>query len=147
MKVNRAIPVLTGRLGRSPTTAEIAEHIEASSEEVLEALEAAVAYEPVSLDTSPGAEEEDESWGASVGHEDPGYELVEHTATLAPAMRELPQRERIILHMRFVEDMTQSQIADKIGISQMHVSRLIRQSLARLRTAALAAEKQAMRER
>ena len=133
MKVNRAIPTLTGRLGRSPTTAEIAAHIGASSEEVLEALEAAVAYEAVSLDTSPGADDDDESWGHAVGVEDPGYELVEYGATLAPAMRTLPQRERLILHMRFVEDMTQSEIADRIGISQMHVSRLIRKALEAMR--------------
>ena len=133
MQVNRAIPVLTGKLGRSPSTAEIAEHIQASSEEVLEALEAAVAYEPVSLDTSPGSEDDDETWAQSVGSEDPGYELVEYGATLAPAMQALPKRERIILHMRFVEDMTQSQIAERIGISQMHVSRLIRQALEAMR--------------
>ena len=133
MKVNRAIPALTGKLGRSPTTAEIAEHIDATSEEVLEALEAAVAYEPVSLDTSPGAEDEDETWAQSIGAEDRGYELVEYGATLAPAMRVLPERERMILHMRFVEDMTQSQIADRIGISQMHVSRLIRKALETMR--------------
>jgi RNA polymerase sigma-B factor len=134
MKVNRAIPALTGKLGRSPTTAEIAEHIEASSEEVLEALEAAVAYEPVSLDTSPGADEDDETWAQSIGTDDPGYEIVEHGATLAPAMRSLPARERMILHMRFVEDMTQSQIAEHIGISQMHVSRLIRKALEAMRS-------------
>ena len=133
MQVNRAIPQLTGKLGRSPTTAEIAEHIDATSEEVLEALEAAVAYEPVSLDTSPGAEDDDEAWGHSLGTEDPGYELVEYGATLAPAMRALPEREQLILHMRFVEDMTQSQIADRIGISQMHVSRLIRKALEAMR--------------
>jgi len=132
MQVNRAIPVLTGRLGRSPTPAEIAEHIQASSEEVLEALEAAVAYEPVSLDTSPGADD-DEAWAQSVGSEDPGYELVEYGATLAPAMSALPKREQIILHMRFVEDMTQSQIAERIGISQMHVSRLIRKAIEEMR--------------
>ena len=137
MKVNRAIPVLTGKLGRSPTTAEIAEHIEATSEEVLEALEAAVAYEPVSLDTSPGTEDEDETWAQSVGHDDPGYELVEYGATLAPAMAALPPRERIILHMRFVEDMTQSEIAKRVGISQMHVSRLIRKALETMRDAAV----------
>ena len=138
MKVNRAIPVLTGKLGRSPTTAEIAEHIAASSEEVLEAMEAAVAYEPVSLDTSPGTGEEDETWAQSVGSEDPGYELVEHSATLAPAMRQLPERERMILQMRFVQDMTQSQIAERIGISQMHVSRLIRKALEVVRSETLA---------
>jgi RNA polymerase sigma-B factor len=125
--VNRAVPVLTGRLGRSPTPAEIAEHIDATAEDVLEALEAAVAYEPVSLDSSPGTDAEDDTWAQAVGADDPAYELVEQSATLAPAMRSLPDRERLILHMRFVEDMTQSQIAEKIGISQMHVSRLIRQ--------------------
>ena len=134
MKVNRAIPALTGKLGRSPTTAEIAEHIEASSEEVLEALEAAVAYEPVSLDTSPGADEEDDTWAQSIGTDDPNYELVEHSATLAPAMKALPPRERVILQMRFVEDMTQSQIAERVGISQMHVSRLIRKALEAMRS-------------
>jgi RNA polymerase sigma-B factor len=134
MQVNRAIPVLTGRLGRSPTPAEIAEHIQASSEEVLEALEAAVAYEPASLDTSPGAEDDDEAWAHTIGSEDPGYELVEYGATLAPAMSALPKREQIILHMRFVEDMTQSQIAERIGISQMHVSRLIRKAIEEMRT-------------
>ena len=135
MQINRAIPVLTGKLGRSPTTAEIAEHIQASSEEVLEALEAAVAYEPVSLDTAPGADEDDEAWSRYVGVEEPGYEVAEYNATLGPAMRALPRRERLILFMRFVEDMTQSQIAERIGVSQMHVSRLIRQALETLRDA------------
>ena len=137
IQVNRAIPALTGRLGRSPTTAEIAEHIQASTEDVLEALEAAVAYEPVSLDSSPGADEDDETWAQAVGAEDPSYELVEFGATLAPALQALPPRERVILHMRFVEDMTQSQIAEKIGISQMHVSRLIRKALEAMRETAV----------
>jgi len=133
IKVNRAIPALTGKLGRSPTPAEIAENIGATSEEVLEALEAAVAYEPVSLDTSPGSEDEDETWAQSVGAEDPGYQLVEYGADLAPAMQALPERERLILYMRFVKDMTQSEIADRVGISQMHVSRLIRKALEAMR--------------
>jgi RNA polymerase sigma-B factor len=137
LKVNRAIPVLTGRLGRSPTTAEIAEHIESTSEDVLEALEAAVAYEPVSLDTTPGADDDDDTWAQSVGTEDPGYTIVEYGATLAPALKALPERERLILHMRFVEDMTQSQIAERIGISQMHVSRLIRKALEVMRSEAV----------
>ena len=115
------------------TPAEIAESIGATSEEVLEALEAAVAYEPVSLDTSPGSEDEDETWAQSIGAEDPGYELAEYSADLAPAMRALPERERLILHMRFVQDMTQSEIADRVGISQMHVSRLLAKTLVQLR--------------
>jgi RNA polymerase sigma-B factor len=133
IKVNRAVPTLTARLGRSPTPAEIAEHIDATAEDVLEALEAAVAYEPVSLNSNPGGDDEDDGWAQAVGAEDPGYELVEQSVTLAPAMRALPPRERLILHMRFVEDMTQSQIAEKIGISQMHVSRLIRKALEAVR--------------
>jgi RNA polymerase sigma-B factor len=133
MQVNRAIPALTGRLGRSPTTAEIAEHIQASSEEVLEALEASVAYEPVSLDTMPGSEDDDDGLSQAVGTHDPAYDVVEHAATLEPAMRALPERERAILHMRFALDMTQSQIAERIGISQMHVSRLIRKALEAMR--------------
>jgi RNA polymerase sigma-B factor len=131
MQVNRAIPALTGRLGRSPTTAEIGEHIGATSEEVVEAIEAAVAYEPVSLDTTPGDDED--TWAQSIGAHDPAFDLVEYEATLAPALRALPPRERLIVHMRFVQDMTQSQIADKVGISQMHVSRLIRKALEAMR--------------
>ena len=137
IQVNRAIPALTGRLGRSPTTAEIAEHIQATTEDVLEALEAAVAYEPVSLDSSSSADDDDETWGHAVGAEDPQYEVVEYGATLAPAMKALPERERQILQMRFVEDLTQSQIAEKIGISQMHVSRLIRKALEQMREASV----------
>jgi len=134
IKVNRAIPALTARLGRSPSPAEIAEHIEATSEEVLEALEAAVAYEPLSLDTSASGSDEDEvGWAQSLGEEDPAYETVEYGASLAPAMQALPPRERLILHLRFVEDLTQSQIAEKIGVSQMHVSRLIRKALQTVR--------------
>ena len=134
LQVNKAIPVLTGKLGRSPTTSEIAEHIQATSEEVLEALEAAVAYEPMSLDTSPGGDDDDDGgWGDSLGHEDPGYDIAEYGASLAPALQALPPRERVILHLRFVEDLTQSQIADKIGVSQMHVSRLIRKALETVR--------------
>ena len=133
MQVNRAIPALTGRLGRSPTTAEIAEHIQASSEEVLEALEASVAYEPVSLDATSRADEDDDGPVHVVGTDDPAYEVVEHAATIEPAMRALPEREQAILHMRFVLDMTQSQIAERIGISQMHVSRLIRKALESMR--------------
>ncbi|MEA2387181.1 MAG: polymerase sigma-B factor [Thermoleophilaceae bacterium] len=138
MQVNRAIPALTAGLGRSPTTAEIAEHIDATSEEVVEAIEAAVAYEPVSLDTSPGSDEEDDTWASSVGAEDPAYDIVEYGATLEPALKVLTPRERLILHLRFVEDMTQSQIAEKVGISQMHVSRLIRKALETMRDATAA---------
>jgi RNA polymerase sigma-B factor len=139
LKINKAIPALTGQLGRSPTTGEIAEFIQASSEDVLEALEAAVAYEPVSLDTAPSGEDDDEGWAQALGEEDPAYEIVEYEASLAPALRTLSDRERLILHLRFAEDLTQSQIAERVGVSQMHVSRLIRKALQDLRDASGAA--------
>jgi RNA polymerase sigma-B factor len=91
----------------------------------------------VSLDTAPGSEDDDETWAQSLGAEDDGYKLVEYGAVLGPAMRALPEREQLILHMRFVLDMTQSEIADRIGISQMHVSRLIRKALQTMRDEAV----------
>jgi RNA polymerase sigma-B factor len=88
----------------------------------------------LSLDAPrPGGEDsEDSGFGDVSGEEDVRFEPVELGATIAPALRALPERDRRILHLRFVEDMTQSQIATDIGVSQMHVSRLIRRSLARL---------------
>ena len=69
-----------------------------------------------------------------IGVEDPGYELAEYTATLGPELRALPERDRRVLYLRFVDDLTQSEIAERIGVSQMHVSRLIRAALAKLRS-------------
>jgi RNA polymerase sigma-B factor len=129
---------LAKELGRSPSAAECAEALSLSEEEVLEAFEAAMAYDSLSLDAprSGGDDADDSSFSDTLGEEDGRFELVELGATIAPALRELPDRDRRILHMRFSEDMTQSQIAARIGVSQMHVSRLIRRSLTRLATAA-----------
>jgi RNA polymerase sigma-B factor len=103
---------------------------------VLEAMEAATAYDSVPLEAPRPGDDDDEGGGpvARLGGEDPGYELAEYSATLAPELRALPERDRLVLYLRFVEDLTQSEIADQIGVSQMHVSRLIRAALAKLRS-------------
>ena len=138
VKVDRTVSSLATDLGRAPSPAEIAEATGASLEDILEAREAAGAYQAVSLD-KPRAEREDgagETFAESLGDEDPGFEIAEHGATIAGLMHTLPPRERHVLHLRFVEDLTQSEIGERIGVSQMHVSRLIRQAIARLRNAA-----------
>jgi RNA polymerase sigma-B factor len=135
LEVNRAVTDLSRTLGRSPTPAELAEATEFTHEEVLEALEAATAHDSVPLEAPrPGDDDDEGGVVAKLGGEDPGYELAEYSATLAPELRALPERDRLVLYLRFVEDLTQSEIADQIGVSQMHVSRLIRAALAKLRS-------------
>jgi RNA polymerase sigma-B factor len=137
MQVDRAIKELSGRLGRSPSVDEVAESIDASQEEVLSAMEASQAYEAVSLESERSSSEPGgDTYADAIGSEDERFDLVEYGAAIAPALEALQPRDRLILHLRFVEDMTQSQIADRIGVSQMQVSRLIRRSLTRLRDAA-----------
>jgi RNA polymerase sigma-B factor len=138
LEVNRAVSQLSRTLGRSPNPAEIAGFTDLTHEEVLEAMEAATAYDSVSLEapraTGEGDGEADEVGVLDrLGGEDPGYELAEYTATLAPQLRALSERDRLVLHLRFVEDLTQSEIAEQIGVSQMHVSRLIRRALEQVR--------------
>ena len=138
MQVDRSIKELAGRLGRSPSVDEVAEHTHTSVEDVLGAMEAGLAYEAVSLDSERGnpTEPSAETVADGIGEADERFELVEYGASIAPAVKALSDRDRLILHLRFVEDLTQSQIADRIGVSQMQISRLIRRSLARLRAAA-----------
>ncbi len=134
LEVGDVVDRMTAALGRSPTPREIATEMSLPVEEVVEALDAATAYSPVALDAPRRSEEGDD--GALVdtlGAIDDGYELVEHDATLAPAVRRLPARQREILRLRFDEDLTQSEIAARVGISQMHVSRLLRRALDQLR--------------
>jgi RNA polymerase sigma-B factor len=141
MHLDQAVEALHRKLGRSPSTKEVAAELGQSEEEILEAIEAQGAYDAVSLeqhrsDDSQGGD----TYADTLATEDGSYELVEYEATIAPALKALTPRDRLILHMRFSEDMTQSEIAERIGVSQMHVSRLIRQALARLRAVARAAE-------
>jgi RNA polymerase sigma-B factor len=134
VRVDRVADEMSRELGRLPTPGEIAERTGASLEQVLEAREASAAYRAVSLDR-PRSEDDDESdsYADAFGAEDPGYGLAEDSATVDRLMRVLTDREREVLRLRFEEDLTQSEIGQRVGVSQMHVSRLIRQSIARLR--------------
>ena len=127
-QVSETREVLTQRLGRSPTVQEIARQVDADPDLVLEALDTASVYATVPLPSTP-----DEGEMAPLGFIDSGLELVEQRATLRPLLARLPARERTILALRFVRGMSQSQIAAEVGVSQMHVSRLITRSLAVLR--------------
>jgi RNA polymerase sigma-B factor len=138
MAVDAAVREQSRAIGRSPSAAEVGEALGIGEEEVLEAMEAASAYETISLESHRygGDADDGASYAERVGEEDAQYELVEYNATIAPVMRALPVRDRAVLHLRFVEDLTQAEIADRIGVSQMHVSRIIRRALERLRAVA-----------
>ncbi len=134
LKVRDAQERLANHRGRAPTVNELAEYLELGTEEIIDALQAIQAYESLSLDAPrPGATDEVTSYGDAMGAEDARYELVELDATVSAVLGRIPARERQILRMRFVEDLTQTEIAARIGISQMQVSRLLRRSLDQLR--------------
>ena len=135
VKVERLGDALGRELGRAPTVEELAERAGITAEQVLEAREASSAYRAVSLDR-PRDDEDDEGLAGGYGAEDPGFGLAEDAATVERLMRVLTDREREVLRLRFAEDMTQSEIGAIVGVSQMHVSRIIRQAVARLRVAA-----------
>ena len=120
------------QLGRSPTVAELAEAADCSEEAIMEAMEAGQGYRSASLD-APGAGSV--SLGDRLATEDIGTSLVEERSVLEPALAALPERSRQIVKLRFIDGLTQSEIATQIGISQMHVSRLLAASLAQLREA------------
>lgn len=133
LKINAAIDQLSGKLGRSPTVKDIASHTGYTTEEVSEALDASSAYTPAALDAPfLGDPDAERTLGEGLGSEEGGYEMVDISQAIAPAFKALPTREQTILRLRFIEDLTQSEIADKVGVSQMHVSRLLRRSLDRL---------------
>jgi RNA polymerase sigma-B factor len=137
LKVRNAQERFASERGRAPTVNQLAEYLELDTEQVINALQAVHAYESLSLDAPrPGGEEGAITYGDAVGQEDERYELVELDATVAAALKHVPARERMILRMRFIEDMTQTEIAARVGISQMQVSRLLRRSLDQLRAQA-----------
>jgi RNA polymerase sigma-B factor len=142
MKLDQAVEQLYRKLGRSPSTKEVAVHLDQTEEEVLEALEAQGAYDAVSLEQhrSDDPDSSGDTYADTISTEEERYELVEYKAAIAPTLSALSPRDRLILHLRFSEDQTQSEIAERIGVSQMHVSRLIRRALARLRTVVRAGE-------
>ena len=143
IQLSRTIEELTVQLGRSPTIAELAKSAEVSEEEVLEALESGRAYSSLSL-SAGGQQDDGEELDPleSIGTEEHAYEVSEDRAVLAPGFRVLDDRERKILHLRFFKGLTQSQIAQQVGISQMHVSRLIRRSLEKIRDEIAAEEEE-----
>jgi RNA polymerase sigma-B factor len=138
LKVDRAVADLSKDLQHPPSVSQIAESVRASEEQVLEALEAAGAYRATSIDAPrPGGEDDaGDTVGDAVGRADQGFGLAEDRATLERLMTALGEREREVLRLRFVEDLTQAEIGERIGVSQMQISRIIRQSLSRLRSAA-----------
>jgi RNA polymerase sigma-B factor len=134
VQLSRLVEQLTVQLARSPTIPELAKAAGVEEEEVLEALESGRAYTSLSLSVGGGGGDEDDLDPLeSLGTEEHQYEVSEDRAVLAPGFKVLDERERKILQLRFFEGLTQSQIAQQVGISQMHVSRLIRRSLEKIR--------------
>jgi RNA polymerase sigma-B factor len=134
VQLSRLVEQLTVQLSRSPTIPELAKAAGVEEEEVLEALESGRAYTSLSLSVGGGGGDDDDLDPLeSLGTEEHQYEVSEDRAVLAPGFKALDERERMILQLRFFEGLTQSQIAQQVGISQMHVSRLIRRSLEKIR--------------
>ena len=140
LAVGRAQEELSKRLGRSPAVREVASELSCTPEQVLEASEAARSYEASSLD-APMSREDDDSGPLvdMIASEDTALGLVERREALASTWQELPPIEQEVVRLRFVEDLTQREIGERVGYSQMHVSRLLRRALGRLETAAVAA--------
>ena len=132
LKVEEAQQKLTSRSGRPPNVPELAEYLELSVQDVLEALETAEAHHATSLDTPRDDDSESGTLADAFGQVDERFELIDATVTIADAARHLGPRERHVLLLRFGRDMTQSQIAALIGVSQMQVSRILRRAIAQL---------------
>jgi RNA polymerase sigma-B factor len=132
LRVQRAAERMTVDLGRSPTIEELADAVDATPEEVLEAREAIGAYHATSLDV-PRGDEDDDTLADFLGRQDTGYQRAEQRALLDDLLRCLTLREREVVRLRFEEDLTQREIGDRVGVSQMQVSRILRESIARLR--------------
>jgi len=133
MSIGAATAELSQRSGRAPTVAELAAHLGTSEDDIIEGLEGAQAYSTSSLDTPFGGDDDAPMLADRLGDIDPEIESIEYREALKPLLAALPSRERRILALRFFHGMTQSQIAEEVGISQMHVSRLLAKSLATLR--------------
>jgi RNA polymerase sigma-B factor len=133
VQLSKLIEELTVQYGRSPTIPELAKAANVEEEEVLEALESGRAYTSLSLSSGGSDEDGELDPLESLGTIEHQYEVSEDRAVLAPGFRALDERERRILHLRFFDGLTQSQIAQQVGISQMHVSRLIRRALEKIR--------------
>jgi len=134
LQLRRVSDELAQRLGRSPTLSELADEVGESTERVLEAMEAGQARSAAGLD-SPGASgSEDSSLSRLLGALDPGFQRVDQRMGLGEALHGLDERERLVLELRYVEELSQPEIAERIGVSQSYVSRILRATLSRLRT-------------
>ncbi|WP_407685549.1 RNA polymerase sigma factor SigF [Mycobacterium sp. HUMS_1102779] len=134
LRLGSATAELSQRLGRAPTATELAEELGMEREEVVEGLVAGSSYNTLSIDTGGGSEDDEaRAIADTLGDVDSGLDRIEDREALRPLLEALPERERMVLVLRFFESMTQTQIAERVGISQMHVSRLLAKSLARLR--------------
>jgi RNA polymerase sigma-B factor len=136
IRLQRETGELSSRLGRAPTVSELATHVDCTVEQVLEARQAVTARRPASLDAPPRGTDDPGEPGIDVAIDDAGFAAAEDAAVLGDLMAILPERERLVLRLRFEEDRTQTEIGEIVGISQMHVSRLIRRALERLQAAA-----------
>jgi RNA polymerase sigma-B factor len=134
LQLSRAIAALSQELGRSPTVSELAQRLNVTDDEVLEAMEAGRSYRMASIDTrAPGDADESSTVADRIGEPDPAMADAERRAALAPMLASLPERQQLIVYLRFYEGLTQSEIGVRLGISQMHVSRLLARSLDQLR--------------
>ncbi|GAA2371361.1 SigB/SigF/SigG family RNA polymerase sigma factor [Dactylosporangium salmoneum] len=133
LRVNQARDDLTQRLGRSPTVTDLAEHLDAPEEEVIEVLGAGHAYRPVSLDTPTRTADDSTTIADTIGGEPADFGMVEFREALRVLVERLPEREQRILALRFYGNLTQTEIAERVGMSQMHVSRLLTHALQFLR--------------
>jgi RNA polymerase sigma-B factor len=135
LRLGAATAELSQRLGRAPTATELARELEMDRAEVIEGLVAGSSYNTLSIDSggSGSGDEEARAIADTLGDADAGLERIENREALRPLLDALPERERTVLMLRFFDSMTQTQIAERVGISQMHVSRLLAKSLARLR--------------
>jgi RNA polymerase sigma-B factor len=134
LEISKCSGDLAQKLGRSPTVADLAQHLGSTDEEIIEALDCSQAYRALSLHAPVSGDESGGELMDLLGGADPEMESVENRAALRPLLAKLPEREQKIIAMRFFGNMTQSQIATEIGISQMHVSRLLAHSLQVLRS-------------
>ncbi|MCX5435481.1 MULTISPECIES: SigB/SigF/SigG family RNA polymerase sigma factor [unclassified Streptomyces] len=140
IELSKATEELRTRLGRNPSTAELAELMQLEPSEVAQAQMASNGYNASSLDASvmSAGDESDTALADFIGFEEDSYELIDNFHSLAPLIAGLDERERTLIHLRFVEEQTQSQIGEALGVSQMHVSRLITRVVAKLRTGLMA---------
>jgi RNA polymerase sigma-B factor len=134
LAIGQAVGELSQALGHAPTVSELARALDLDPEDVAQGLIAGNAYQTVSVDTAPSEHSGELSMVETLGDYDAALETVENHETLRPLLAALPERERTVVMLRFFGNMTQTQIAEEVGISQMHVSRLLSKTLAQLRT-------------